>query len=460
MSHLAVLREAWRNRERSATGRMEREQAFLPAALEIHERPPSPLGRAVVWILLGLVLIAVLWAWFGETEIVAIAQGRIIPTGKTKIIQPAQISVVRAIHIREGQVVSKGDLLVELDATENQAEVNELAQQITGLKADDARLRLLLDFIKQQAKETQVYDTAAASDLPSLQKNLYHQQIAEYQAQKQILLKRMQRQQAELQTIEAVIEKLRLTLPLVEKRAEDLKTLVTKKMASGHQYLELEQTHIEVRQDLAAERGRLRQITASIEETRSELNHLASGSQRQWLERLNEIRRRLDTVQQQKIRAESRSGRLALHSPVDGIVQQLTIHTIGGVVTPAQELMKVVPKEQHLEVEAFLPNKDIGFVNVGQTASIKIETFPFTKYGTVAGSVNTLSNDAVEDEKLGLVYAMGVEMTARWIMVENKRVKLSPGMAVTVEIKTGARRLIEFFLAPLLRYRDESVRER
>ena len=143
-----------------------------------------------------------------------------------------------------------------------------------------------------------------------------------------------------------------------------------------------------------------------------------------------------------------------------GVVQQLAVHTVGGVVTPAQELMVIVPADSRIEVESMVLNKDIGFVHSGQEAEIKVESFPFTRYGTIVGEVKFVSRDAVADETLGLVYPARMKMAKTTILSGSTEVPLAPGMAVTVEIKTGKRRLIEYLLAPLQRYRDESLRER
>lgn len=145
---------------------------------------------------------------------------------------------------------------------------------------------------------------------------------------------------------------------------------------------------------------------------------------------------------------------------MSGTVQQLAVHTIGGVVTPAQPLLVIVPKEQSLEVEAFIENKDIGFVFAGQDVEVKVETFPFTKYGTIPAKVVHVSNDALNDEKRGLIYAARVKLSKSTMQLEKKIVNLSPGMAVTAEIKTGKRRVVEYFLSPLMQYKDESLRER
>lgn len=177
------------------------------------------------------------------------------------------------------------------------------------------------------------------------------------------------------------------------------------------------------------------------------------------LDSLNESDQKANTFDNELVKAESRGKLMILTAPVDGTVQQLAIHTVGGVVTPAQPLMAIVPKDNPIEVEAFVENKDIGFINPGLESVIKIETFPFTKYGTIEAEVTHVSHDAVNDEKRGLVFPARVNLARATIQVENKIVNLTPGMAVTVEIKTAKRRVIEYFLAPLLQYKDESLRE-
>ncbi len=151
---------------------------------------------------------------------------------------------------------------------------------------------------------------------------------------------------------------------------------------------------------------------------------------------------------------------MALRSPVDGVVQQLSVHTVGGVVTPAETLMHVVPRTGPLEVRCRVLNKDIGFIRAGQVAEVKVEAFPFTKYGIIDGLVLHISKDAIPDEKLGLVYDARIVMAATQIFADSRMINLSPGMTVTAEIKTGKRKIIEYLLSPLMRYQDEALRER
>lgn len=178
------------------------------------------------------------------------------------------------------------------------------------------------------------------------------------------------------------------------------------------------------------------------------------------LDHLNEGAQQAQAVQQELLKAQTRQRQMRILAPIAGTIQQLAVTTIGGVVTPAQPLMLLVPANHPIEVDAMLENKDIGFVKPGQAVEVKIETFPFTRYGTIKGRVTHLSHDAVSDEKRGLTYLARIQLEKNSIRVDEKIIPLTPGMAVAAEIKTGRRRVMDYFLSPLLQYGDESLRER
>jgi hemolysin D len=236
--------------------------------------------------------------------------------------------------------------------------------------------------------------------------------------------------------------------------------MVKKNFISRHDYLEKEQARIEQEADLATQRSRVQELTASLQEAQSQRAEIIAAAKRLALDNLYEAEQKSITYQQELIKAQSRNRHMTITSPVDGTVQQLGVHTVGGVVTEAQQLMLIVPKDNPIEVEAYVENKDIGFVNPGQEAVVKVETFSFTKYGTIDATIISVSNDAVNDEKQGLIFPIQVKLAKPTILVESKEVRLSPGMAVSVEVKTAQRRVIEYFLAPLLQHKDESLRER
>ena len=235
---------------------------------------------------------------------------------------------------------------------------------------------------------------------------------------------------------------------------------MTENFISKHGYLEREQARIEQEGDLAAQRSKAKEIEAALRAAQQQRNALTAQTRRAQLDSLTEGEQKVAAFTQEYIKAQSRNQLMQLTAPVAGTVQQLAVHTVGGVVTEAQPLLVIVPRDQPLEVEAFIENKDIGFVKPGQNAQVKIETFQFTKYGTLNATVSSVSHDAINDEKRGLIYSTRVKLDKATINVEGTKVNLSPGMAVTVEVKTGKRRVIEYFLSPLLQKTQESLGER
>ena len=450
---------------------MRPEIEFLPAVLEIQENPASPLGRAITWTIMLFFTIAAVWAVTGEIDIIASARGKIIPGGRVKTIQPFEIGVVRRIHVREGQAVRTGDPLIELDATATRADLGQLEEELISARLDHSRYLLL----SQSSEPTRNFaskstpptldlepelNNAAGESAKQLQQQMLNSLWNEHRARCAALDSTIESRKADLAATREQIRKFERTLPLITRRTDALKQMVIKKLGPEQSWLELEEQRLSQKQDLAALRNQAERITASIEEAQKQLEALDSEFRRDILEQLADTGRRIEQLKQQQIKAKQRTELQTLTAPVTGVVQQLAVHTLGGVVTPAQELMKIVPSGQPLEVEAWILNKDIGFVEPGQSAEIKIETFPFTQYGIVDAKIVDVSDDAVSDEELGLVYSARVDMARSTFRVGKKTVNLSSGMAVTVEVKTGKRRLIEFLMSPLLRYKDESLGER
>ncbi|MCQ8130255.1 HlyD family type I secretion periplasmic adaptor subunit [Methylomonas rivi] len=462
----SVFRQIWTRRaELDGIPRQRYEAQFLPAALALQETPVSPAPRVAIWLLIAFAVLAVLWATLGHIDIVATAQGKIVPNDRVKTIQPLETATVRAIYVGDGQTVKTGEVLIALDATAADADTDSIAGdlQITELLAarDTAFLASLnqLQQGKRQAPQLQTPESVSQLQAGNEQRHL--------DGEWQELLSKLARleadkasREAELRATQATVAKLQNTAPIARRLAEDYQQLQGKKFVSSHDYLEREQVRIEQEGELATQQQKLQSLNASIQEADKQRNELLASTKRTALDRLHDSEQKIAGYRQAMIKARQRSQLLKLTAPVDGSVQQLAVHTVGGVVTPAQPLMIIVPADQALEIEAFIENKDIGFVNPGQDAEIKIETFPYSKYGALHGAVLQVSTDAVNDEKRGLIYAAKVKLPRTTMQVENKSVNLSPGMAVTVEIKTGKRRVIEYFLSPLIEHVGESLRER
>ena len=470
MSAIAVFKDAWQNRDKLGDANQTRElAAFLPAALEIQESPPIPLARWLAWGLLVLVVIAIVWALLGHVNIVASAEGKIIPSSRVKQVQPLEKGVVKALLVSEGEYVKQGQPLIEFDTTLTQADKKRLASDLYSAKLRLAVSKGVLSLLeKPNSQITTSFIDAYLLNVPAdtlaldaaLYKNMLRQQWLQYQSQLKALESGLAKIQAEQSATKEVIIKLEQTLPIAEKRAVTLKSLHGKDFVSENDYLTVEQERIQQTQDLAAERQRLKQLQAAKEEVREQINLHKAQSSGTLLTEITELQRQIASLEEEFTKASDINAKQVLYAPVAGRVQELAVNTVGGVVTEAQQLMLVVPDEEQLEVVVFLENKDIGFVHEGMSSEIKIHTFPFTKYGVIDAEVTTVSDDATVDEQRGLIYRMQLRMAKNTLWVEGKEVKLQPGMAVTAEVQTGERRIMEFFLAPLLRAKSESIRER
>ena len=459
--YAAIFSHVWKlRRELDPPQRLPHEAQFLPAALELQETPVSPAPRIVAWLLMAFALLAVLWAVFGRIDVVATAQGKIVPNEGSKLIQPIETATVKAIHVVDGQSVKAGQVLVELDATQALADSTRTANDLTTARLQAARARGLLAALTAGKPPRMEHPVGIGAERVAQEQRILDGQYGEYQARVSRIDAEIAKREAEFRSTEAIVRKLEQTAPIARQRAEDFKDLVAKNFISRHGYLEKEQVRIEQEADLETQRSRLKELTASINEARGQRGSAVAETRRLALDTLNEAEQKAHGYGQELVKTESRGRLMTLTAPVDGTVQQLAVRTIGGVVTPAQVLMVIVPRDDTLEVEAFLENKDIGFVNAGQVAEVKVETFPFTKYGTIPASLTLVSHDAINDEKRGLIYSTRARLQRATMQVEDKSVNLSAGMAVSVEIKTGKRRVIEYFLSPLLQYGSESLRER
>jgi hemolysin D len=467
------------------TGRDRRgkeEIAFLPAALEIVETPASPLGRAIGVIIILLFAAALAWVSIGEVDIIASAHGKIVPSGRIKVIQPFETSVVRAIHVIDGQKVNAGDVLIELNPTMNQAELGQLQNDLIASQLDIARLKAALaaatNPLDDKIDPPTYFEppSGASPEAVATQRQYLVEQVSEHKAKLQALSRQQAEKEGERATTAATIEKLEAVIPLLDQRVHIRETLYNHETGSKWNYLEILQSATEQKHELIVQQKKLQQaeasvaaLVATIAQTKAEFGHTVSKD-------LTEAQRKVGGLEQALIKAKEKVQLDVLTAPVDGVVQQLAVHTVGGVVTPAQTLLVLVPQESHLEIEAMVSNRDIGFVHAGQPAEIKIDTFTFTRYGLLNGTVVSVSTDAITPDKQQpdkteaeadkeqkgqeLNYSARVSLDRTRMQVDDRLVNLSPGMAVTVEIKTGSRRIITYLLSPLLRYGHDSLRER
>jgi hemolysin D len=466
---------------RNGKGRRAEEVAFLPAALEITETPPSPIGRAIAVALMLLVCAALAWSAWGTIDIVASATGKVVSSGRSKVVQPFETGVVRAIHVQDGQSVKSGDLLIELDPTVNAAERDRLHDDLMAERLNVARLRAALAAGGEEVSADLIVPEDADPMLVATQRQLLANQVSENRAKLAALARQEAQKEAEHQTIAATIHKLDALLPVTQQRVEIRKTLMEKEIGSKLTYYETLQLQIEQQEELRVQSSRLKEAEAAVAAIRETRIQALAEYRKSLSDELAKSEQKANGVARDLIKAQQRTKLQQLTSPVDGVVQQLAVHTVGGVVTPAQSLLVVVPTDMRLEIEAMISNRDIGFVEAGQGAAIKIDTFNFTRYGLLAGQVVSVSQDAIirdrpqergtdralatqrdssEPSGQELSYSARISLDRTRMQVDDRLVNLSPGMAVTVEIRTGSRTILSYLLSPLQRYRHEIMRER
>lgn len=440
--------------------RSEDELAFLPAHLELIDTPVSPTARWFMRTIIALFCVALAWAIFGQLDIVAVAPGKTVVGSGTKVIQTTETATVRRILVDDGQTVRRGQLLIELDATAAAADFEKAGDALGNAHAAAARLAALATALDNGQPPHLAADDVLPPERLIAEQQLAASQFAAFQAHRLNLQAAIAQRQAELHTGESLIGPLGETAAIATSRAKDYASLVANKYVARNDYLQHEQERIAAERDLAAQRSRQGEVSSALEGAREQLRVLETETRQQTLDGLRQAREQIGQFTPDVARTGQRSRLMQLRAPVAGTVQQLAVHTIGGVVTPAQPLLAVVPAQDALEIDATVLNKDIGFVHAGQPATVKVESFPYTRYGYLIGTVAIVSHDAAKDEKLGLIFPARVRLQQTALMIDGVKVNLTPGMSLSVEIKTGKRRVIDYLLSPLRTHSEESLRER
>jgi hemolysin D len=452
------------------------ERAFLPAALEIIETPPSPLGRVFALSICGFFATAAVWAYVGFVDIVAVASGKTVARSRTQVIQPLEPATVAAIRVHEGAKVAAGDILLELDPTAASAEVVKAAHDLTQAHLDVARLNALLG---NTSEET--IARISDADVQETQRTLaqYQAQRDELAARQRQIEREMSEKSADLIAANTLFERAKTSLPLAEEKAEIRRRVSEMQYGSRLAYLEAQQQLLDARSELEVQKERVAAASAVLEGLERKKAELAATFRKAMLADLSRALTDEAAAHEALAKANHRKDLETLRAPIAGTVQQLTVRSVGGVVTPAQELMVVVPTDDAIDIEAVIPNREIGFIAPGQDVEIKVDAFPFTRYGLLHGTVVAVSRDAetgapraapIGSERPAdqasaieadhLIYTARIAVVGAALRVNGQPAQLLPGMTVRAEIKTGERRVLDFLLSPLEEYAHDSLRER
>lgn len=456
-----TIREAWQEKSIMVMASYRRDETeFMPAVLEIQTKPPHPLPRITLWLLCGFMLLAFLWAIFGSIDIVATAQGKVIPSGFVKYVQPMNSATVRKILVKDGQFVQESQLLIELDSTISQADVSKTKNDYQQALLDSTRYQNLLAQLNNQALMPWPESSGISHAMIVNSQNQFQNQWLELQDKLKTNQAQQFSQDEAVRTSQTLVSKYQQTLPLLLEKESDYLELYNKKFMSQHGYLDVAKQRIDLQQDLANERGKIRETQAQKQELQRQYALIISDFKLDIGEKLLQATQQANSLQADFTKAEQNQDYTELRAPESGYVQQLAVHTVGGVVTPAEALLVVVPQNGGIMAEVQLENKDIGFVKAGQSAEIKVAAFPFTRYGTLHGVVSSVSADAVQDQKNQLLYNVYIKLNSNVFIVNGAVVPLTSGMMLTAEIKTGKRKIIDYFLSPLIQNTTEAFHER
>lgn len=463
------------------------DREFLPAALELLETPPSPIRIAGLWVICLGVVAAVLWSYIGKLDIHAVAQGRIQPSGRSKVVQPLEPGKVAAIVVENGSVVAAGDVLIELDPTETGADQEGQARDLEAARAEAVRRQVAIDIASGDKLETRPvpFPDGIGAGVRLREQSVLTADIAQLAANRANMSAQITEKDATRARLKTTIEARERLMKLAKERADMRETLNDRGSLSRALVIDsLQQYEAQVAQ-LAMDRGQLIETEAAVKTLESKLFETRSQFIADQAQKLAEAARKADRLAQEVVKARSKHARTTLKAPISGTVQQLAVTTVGQVVTSGQSLMTIVPAGGPIEIEALIQNQDIGFVEPGQQAVVKVESFPFTRYGTLNGRIVKVSRDAVDEREAtgladpnaarsgqpsptaaapaksqSLVFPATVSIDQRSMNIDGKEVALSPGMAVTVEVRTGERRVLDYLLSPIREATSTTAHER
>ena len=430
---------------------------FRSPAMAVQLMPPAVVVRMVSLSICAMVAIALSFAFFAKMDIVVSVQGKVIPSGKSKVVQPLEPGIVRALLVRDGQKVRAGDILLELDPTSTGADRERLQRDTWEAQAEALRSNAQLIGANGIHAPANMPTEIVANQTVNLQARL-----SEQRAKLAGLDADMIKRSADADAIKSNLTQLRASLPLVRQKHQMREDMAKTGHMAQTSVLETQLELMNAEKDIAVQTNRLKESRAGYQATvQQRLQAVAEFRARSGNE-LSDAVKRQSAAEQELIKANQRWNQQTLRAPIDGVVQQLAVTTVGGVVTAAQPLLTIVPEQGLLEIEAQVMNRDIGHLKVGQRAINKIETYDFTRYGFLDGEVLWVGTDAVQDQKLGLVYPVRIRLaqTRTPIAVNGRYGDASAGMNVTTDIRTDERRLIDYLLAPMLRYKQEALRER
>lgn len=425
---------------------------FKPLLCEIEDKPISPFGRFTFWVVTALILITLLWLIIGKIDIVVNARGVVIPDGEAKIIQSFDNGVITNIKVKEGDFVKKGQLLIDLDSSTSSANLETVSKNLEQSKLEARRLKangIGTSFNNLEQNNQEVSEEVA------IQQKLYKEN--QKSINNSISARRHEIAQLENQINSSLAQKrdYEFQYKSAEDRERRLKNVI--EIIAYNDYQQAVDRKNSLRENIVRINSEILRLRAQQAQIRNEIAQMQADFKIQNLDNFAITQKRINELEANKEQLEFSNKKQKIVAPCDGYIDELMVHTIGGIVTPAQELIALTPAEKPLMIKAKVINRDIGFIKIGMPVSIKIDTFDFQKYGILHGTISSISQNSIEDKDLGLIYEVYIKPTEDTLLIDNKEQKISTGMTLNAEIEIGKRRIIEFFIYPLIKYLDEGI---
>ncbi|APG52986.1 TPA: HlyD family type I secretion periplasmic adaptor subunit [Providencia stuartii] len=430
---------------------------FLPSHLALLKSPPSYLALTTAIIISIGILFAIIWSYIGKLDIQATTQGRLVVSGRTQVIQAFELSRLQHIYVADGQHVKQGDPLLSVNVLGINQDIHNLNYQIHFQQIEKWVHHALLNQISPEL--TQEF----AKLLPTEQQRLlesYQSLKNEYDALLNEIDNEITLNRTHYSARERELKDVNTLIINIQKRLDAHRVLNNQQLISQKEFLEQERELLMAKKEKTSKLSELAILNSQHSALHEKRHRLQTQKTQEWYEKYRQAEFKLVSAEQELLKNQEREQLKIIRSPVDGTVQQLATYTLGAVLQPAQQLMVVVPNNDVQLAEVKILNKDIGFIREGQLATVKIDAFPYTRYGTIDGEVISISRDSTQDEQLGLVFLGQIGLKKKSLLVEGNHIELTPGLSVTAEIKTEKRRVIDYLLSPIQEYTTTAMREK
>jgi hemolysin D len=436
---------------------------FLPAALEVIETPPSPFGRIVLWMIVAILVSALTWSYFGKIDEVAVARGKVIPDGNVKIIEPANGGVINSVRVTEGEYVKQGQVLADLDSTLATVDVESAQKSLDTAKAER-------DILRKVSAGEDATDAINTSNLPDDTKSdllqLASSTSSSDQVKRQFLSLDISQAQKQLATEQQNLSTLKANLSDAQNRQQQLRDTISQTTdAAALQSLNSELQTVtgeiaSLQSSIVSQTQRTSSAQSSLNQAKASLGNYSAQNDLSTVNSIIDQDKKITDLESALAKAQKNIQLQTIKAPVDGTVLSISSTTVGSVITSTQPFVTIVPSGTPLVIEATLSNRDIGFVSVGQKVAIKVDAYSFQRYGYLSGRVKSISPDAFDDQKQGLIYKMKVTIDSNKTTTKNNEINVGAGMSVSAEVKTGKRRIINFFLDPFITKTNEALKVR